>query len=198
VQVTGLPSPAAEVAAGEDHTCARLTDGTLWCWGWNYHGQLGDGSHTDSSVPVQVDRLGSVVNEVSAGKDFTCARKVDSSLWCWGYDDYGELGNGTTLEKTIPTQVSGMGQNVDQVSAGQYFACANDAYGYTWCWGSNLTGQLGDGTFNDTSAVPIQPLNFINTPVPASGLATELALACALLLAGGALLDARRSRSRGR
>jgi alpha-tubulin suppressor-like RCC1 family protein len=197
VPVTGLPSPAAEVSAGEDHTCARLTDGTLWCWGWNYHAQLGDGSHTDSSTPVQVDRLGTVVTEVTTGKDYTCARKNDSSLWCWGYDDYGELGNGTTLEKTIPTAVSVIGPNVDQVSAGQYFACASDYSGQTWCWGSNLTGQLGTGNLTDSS-VPVNPLNFLNPLVPASDRATEVALAIVLLLSGFALLERRRLRSTGR
>jgi alpha-tubulin suppressor-like RCC1 family protein len=191
VPVTGLPSPAAEVSAGEDHTCARLTDGTLWCWGWNYHAQLGDGSHTDSSVPVQVDRLGTSVTQVSTGRDFTCARTTDASLWCWGYDDYGELGNGSTLEKTIPTAVSVIAPNVDQVSAGQYFACAMEYSGNTWCWGSNLTGQLGTGTLTD-SAVPVQPLNFTNPSVPASERSIEIALASALLLSGIALLDRRR------
>jgi alpha-tubulin suppressor-like RCC1 family protein len=195
VQVTGLESPAAEVSAGEDHTCARLTDGTLWCWGWNYHGQLGDGSHTDSSTPVQVDRLGTVVTQISTGRDFTCARETDDSLWCWGYDDYGELGNGTTLEKTIPTAVSALGQSVNEVSAGQYFACASDDSGSTWCWGSNLTGQLGTGTLND-SAVPVQALNFTNPLVPAGDLSTEIALAGVLLLSGVGLLGGRARRRR--
>src|SRR5262249_22593880 len=156
-------SLAAEVSAGEDHTCARLTDGTLWCWGWNYHGQLGDGSHTDSSTPVQVDRLGTLVTQVSTGRDFTCARKQDNSLWCWGYNDYGELGNGTKVERTIPTQVSVLGV-INEVSAGQYFACANDYSGFTWCWGSNLSGQLGTG-FLDDRATPVQTYNFVNTPL---------------------------------
>ena len=196
VQVTGLPVPAAEVSAGEDHTCARLTDGTLWCWGWNFHAQLGDGSHTDSSVPLWVDRLGTQVTEVSTGRDFTCARKADASLWCWGYNDYGELGNGTVAEKTIPAAVSVIGANVDQVSAGQYFTCASDIYGNTWCWGSNLTGQLGTGTLTDSN-VPVQPLNFSNPTVPAGGLSTEVALASALLLSGAALLGERRRRARG-
>ncbi|HTA18271.1 MAG TPA: hypothetical protein VK989_03210, partial [Polyangia bacterium] len=136
-----------------------------------------------------------VVTQISTGRDFTCARETDDSLWCWGYDDYGELGNGTTLEKTIPTAVSALGQSVNEVSAGQYFACASDDSGSTWCWGSNLTGQLGTGTLND-SAVPVQALNFTNPLVPAGDLSTEIALAGVLLLSGVGLLGGRARRRR--
>jgi alpha-tubulin suppressor-like RCC1 family protein len=195
VQVTGLPYPAAEISAGEDHTCARLTDGSLWCWGWNYHAQLGDGSHTDSWVPINVDRLGTSVTQVSTGRDFTCARKTDFSLWCWGYNDYGELGSGNTLEETIPTAVVGL-PTVKEVSGGQYFTCADDYTGLTWCWGSNLTGQLGNGT-TTSSYTPVQAYNFLDTPVPASNLASNAALAVALLLSGVAWVGRRRRRADG-
>jgi alpha-tubulin suppressor-like RCC1 family protein len=197
VQVTGLASAVGEVAAGEDHSCARLVDETLWCWGSNAQSQLGDGSQNDSNVPVWVDRLGSTVTEVSAGWHITCARKNDNSLWCWGSNDYGELGNNSTLQRTIPTAVTtstGLGP-INEVSAGQYFTCATDIYSKTWCWGSSLTGQLGTGTLNN-SLVPIQPLNFINPFIPASDLATELALAGLLLISGLALVERRRFRSR--
>jgi hypothetical protein len=109
------------------------------------------------------------------------------------------LGNGTTLEKAIPTAVSVIGPSVNEVSAGQYFACANDAAGATWCWGSSLTGQLGTGSLTD-STVPLQPLSFLNPPLfPAGDLSTKVALASALLMSGVALLDrrARRRRARG-
>jgi len=193
VPVVGLGTPAAEVSAGEDHTCARLTDETLWCWGSNNNAQIGDGSHTDSSLPVWVDRLGTMVTQVSAGTWSTCAREVDNSLWCWGRGGDGQLGKGTNLEKSIPTKVSVLGP-VNQVSAGQYFACAYDANSLPWCWGSALTGQLGRGNLT-SSNVPVQPLNFTNPAVPASNPAKELALACALLLCGVALIDRRRLRS---
>src|SRR6185295_1544489 len=87
-----------EVAAGQFHTCARKGDGTLWCWGANDDGQVGDGTtDTPKPSPVQVAALGTSVVEVAAGSaPQTCARKGDGTLWCWGRNEYGQVGDGTT------------------------------------------------------------------------------------------------------
>jgi alpha-tubulin suppressor-like RCC1 family protein len=192
VQVTALGAAVAEVSAGEDHTCARKTDGTLWCWGWNFHGQLGDGTEVDESTPVQVEALGNTVAQVSTGRDFTCARKTDFSLWCWGYNAYGELGDGTQLKRQVPFRVTTLGSSVFDVSAGQYFTCSNNYYGEIWCWGSNLSGQLGNGSLDD-SVTPVQVPGFLPAPqVPATGPYGKAALA--LLLAGIAVLAKTRRR----
>ena len=86
-------------------TCGVRSDGTLWCWGYNYYGQLGNGLTTDSASPVQVTTLGASVAQVSAQLPHTCARKTDGTLWCWGYNGYGQLGDGTTANRTTPVQV---------------------------------------------------------------------------------------------
>jgi alpha-tubulin suppressor-like RCC1 family protein len=106
IPVNGLGGAAAAVSAGQDHTCARKKDGTLMCWGYNQDGELGNGTYVASNVPQQVTSLGSDVAEVSAGVDFTCARKKDGSLWCWGTNGVGQLGNGTTNGSFLPVQVS--------------------------------------------------------------------------------------------
>jgi alpha-tubulin suppressor-like RCC1 family protein len=181
VQVTALGSSVAEVSAGEDNTCARKTDGTLWCWGWNKYGNLGDGTTDDSSTPVWVETLGTQVVEVSTGSDFACARKADFSLWCWGFAGDGQLGNGVNIIKVIPTEVTALGHGVTEVSAGLHFTCARNFYGATWCWGSNITGQLGIGSLTNSS-IPVQVSSFASAPqVPASRRLGEAALALGLL-----------------
>jgi alpha-tubulin suppressor-like RCC1 family protein len=88
------------------YTCARKTDGTLWCWGRSFWGQLGDGTTADKSSPVQVTALGTSAVEVAVGEMYTCARKTDGTLWCWGYNFWGQLGDGTTTSpKLSPVQV---------------------------------------------------------------------------------------------
>jgi alpha-tubulin suppressor-like RCC1 family protein len=171
VQVAALGSNVLDVVAGGNHTCARKTDGTLWCWGENDHGELGNGT-TDGqtcpsgsacqSSPVQVTALGANVVEVAAGYNHTCARKSDGTLWCWGSNANGQLGDGTLAGqigtdgypcRPSPVQVSALGTSVVEVAAGGgYYAgylghtCARKSDGTLWCWGSNVVGQLGDGT----------------------------------------------------
>jgi hypothetical protein len=150
VQVSALGTSVAEVAAGASHTCARKTDGTLWCWGSNYLGQLGDGTSTDKSLPVQVVSLGASVLGVAAGGFSTyghaCARTSDNSLWCWGCNYDGELGDGTGISHGTPVQLITLGTDVVGVSARSYQTCAYKGNGTLWCWGLNTYGQLGDGT----------------------------------------------------
>src|SRR5262249_46728698 len=131
VQVTG--SGFADVSVGGYHTCARKTDGTLWCWGDNVVGMLGDGTTTNRDVPVQVTALGNSVAEVSAGEDHTCARKTDGTLWCWGYNNDGQLGDGTEVSESPPVQVDALGTGVGQVSAGGDFTCARKTDNSLWC-----------------------------------------------------------------
>ncbi len=104
-----------ELVAGEEHTCALLTDDTLWCWGWNQFGQLGDGTGLDSTTPVQVAMLEDQVVSVSAGAWFTCAVKRDGSLWCWGRNDRGQLGDGTLTDRLAPVSVPDLVAGVAKV-----------------------------------------------------------------------------------
>lgn len=146
VQITAVGSDVAEVSAGDLFTCARKGDGTLWCWGSGY---LGDGTVGQRSTPGQVTALGNTVAQVSTGSAAACARKADGTLWCWGDNEFGIVGDGTTVERTTPVQVTTLGTGVAEVSVGDLFACARKTDGNVWCWGTNDHAQLGDGSTND-------------------------------------------------
>ncbi|MBI4700423.1 MAG: hypothetical protein HY744_04520 [Deltaproteobacteria bacterium] len=155
-----LGAGVVQVAANRDdgcsevHTCARKADGTLWCWGSNEKGQLGDGTTKGQDCngwpckpsPQQVPALGTSVVEVSAGEGHTCARTGSQKLWCWGNNAGGQLGSGTVLPELSPVPVTALGASVVEVSAGYNHTCARKGDGTLWCWGSNGSGQLGDGT----------------------------------------------------
>ncbi len=144
-----LTSGVVALAAGEVHTCALSTDGSVSCWGQNIYGQLGDGTTTDRHVPTPVGALTSGVAAVAAGQYFTCAIKTNGSLWCWGRNFYGQLGDGTTEDRSVPTAVSGLGSGVMAAAGGGLHACALKTDGSLWCWGENFHGQVGDGTTVD-------------------------------------------------
>jgi alpha-tubulin suppressor-like RCC1 family protein len=155
VQIVALAATAVDVVLGDYHSCARKQDGTLWCWGHNDSGQLGDGTTVKKSSPAQVPALGATVVEVSLGGAHSCARKQDGTLWCWGRNDYGQLGDGTTVQKSSPVQVPVLGATVVEVSLGGAHSCARKQDGTLWCWGANYNGQLGDDTTASTSS-PVQ------------------------------------------
>jgi alpha-tubulin suppressor-like RCC1 family protein len=143
VQV-GTDTGWASVAAGYSHTVAVRTDGTLWAWGLNYNGQLGDGSNTSSSAPVQVGTDSNWAS-ATAGSYHTAAVKSNGTLWSWGYNEQGELGDSTTIDRTEPVQV-GEGADWASVTAGYSHTVALTEHGTLWAWGDNSLGQLGDGT----------------------------------------------------
>jgi alpha-tubulin suppressor-like RCC1 family protein len=150
-----MSSGVSSVALGFYHTCAVKTDGSLWCWGYNYYGQLGDGTNIDSDTPVPIT---SGVSSVALGFYHTCAVKTDGSLWCWGYNGYGQLGDGTYIGRETPVPIT---SGVSSVALGFYHTCAVKTDGSLWCWGYNGYGQLGDGTSGwgteKNTPVPITP-----------------------------------------
>jgi len=138
-----------QVTTGLYHTCATKTDGTLWCWGGNLSGQLGSDSipvlpTSQTSDPVQV--AGTTWQSVSAGQSHTCALMLDGTLWCWGLNDSGQLGDNTLDSKSTPVAVVGSGQTWAIVAAGVTHTCALATGGSLWCWGDNSAGQLGIGS----------------------------------------------------
>ena len=155
VQVSGHATDWATVTAGQDYTCAEKTGGTVWCWGVNSSGQLGDGTTTDSPVPVQVSGHATDWAAVTANWAHTCAIKTGHTMWCWGDNGFGQLGDGTTTNSPVPVQVSGHTPDWATVSDGLGHTCAEKTEGTVWCWGWNIDGQLGDGTTTD-SPVPVQ------------------------------------------
>ena len=133
------------VSAGRYHTTAIKDDGTLWSWGSNVYGQLGRAitvvpSHTPGQVGTDTDWA-----EVSAGSSHTTAIKDDGTLWAWGYNHYGQLGDGTNINRNVPTQI-GTDTDWAYVSAGASHTTAIKDDGTLWAWGGNEYGQLGDGT----------------------------------------------------
>lgn len=161
IPVSGITN-ASQLNTGGNHSCARLSDGKVKCWGWNYKGQLGDGTKVDNSTPVEVGGL-TGASQVSGGgggtfSGHTCALVSGNTVKCWGDNNYGQLGNGWTASEALPVEVSGL-TSVAQISAGWMHSCAIASGGLVTCWGLNAHGQLGDTTTTDRS-----------TPVGAGGI----------------------------
>ena len=153
------------VAAGYAHTVGIDIDGTLWSWGGNGKGQLGDGTTTDKSTPVRVQKKteeGTFVDNrtkwkaVATGKYHTVGIEEDGTLWSWGYNGSGQLGDGTaglTANKSTPVRVQKINNRTKwkAVATGEDHTVGIDIDGTLWSWGKNASGQLGDGTTTDKS-----------------------------------------------
>ncbi|WP_257449697.1 RCC1-like domain-containing protein [Archangium lipolyticum] len=172
VKVTGL-SGVTSVAAGGAYSLALRQDGTVWSWGYNSNGQLGDGTLVNRSTPAQVSGLSGVVS-VTAGNGFALALRDDGTVWSWGEGYSGQLGNGTTGQRSTPDQVPGLSRVV-AVAAGYGYALALRDDGTVWSWGENFEGQLGDGTTTQRST-PAQVVGLSGITALAAGDAHSLAL----------------------
>lgn len=128
--------------------------GTIWTWGSNQSGGLGDGTQDEKRAPVQIEN-GSVWKEVSPGSYSTYAIREDGTLWAWGDNSYGQLGDGTTIPKYSPVQI-GAGTNWDHISAGSLHVIAIKNDGTLWSWGRNANGQLGLGIAGSFESSPKQ------------------------------------------
>jgi alpha-tubulin suppressor-like RCC1 family protein len=184
VQIDTDPDPAhvtlanltgvTQVVTGGFHSCALVNDGTVWCWGANVHGQLGDGTVVDRTVAteVQVPKPGTPDLQpltgavaVAAGLRSTCAvvsAAGTSQVECWGANDHGQLGDGTVLEHHLPAATAAFRASpVRAIVAGDVHVCVDLQDDSVWCWGGNSTGQVGDGTTTDSTSpeviVPAPP-----------------------------------------
>jgi alpha-tubulin suppressor-like RCC1 family protein len=152
VDVAGLTSGVSAIAVGGEHTCALTSGGGLKCWGWNAKGQVGIGTTIDSSTPVDVPGLAGTVSAVAAGGRHTCALMTAGAVSCWGYNEFGQLGDGTTTDSPMPVAVAGLPSSIRAITTGGNFSCALKTDGGVKCWGLNAAGQLGDGTYTDSPA----------------------------------------------
>jgi alpha-tubulin suppressor-like RCC1 family protein len=163
---TTRPTPAAvtglENVIAIGSTCALVASGDVFCWGANGWGQIGDGTNTNEPVPTQVSGLAEVVAiddgleylGMDGGEGSHCAIRSDASVWCWGANDFGQLGNGTTAESLVPAEVTGLTGAV-AISSGFASRCALKSDGTIWCWGTNTAGLAGPGS-TTASFVPVQ------------------------------------------
>ena len=147
VDVVGLSGGVKAIAAGDAHTCALTDAGAVECWGAN----LANSTRDNAGAPVAVAGLGSGVASIATSYWHTCAVMGGGTVRCWGNNDYGQLGDGTRSERFAPVQVGRLSARITAVAAGGYHTCALTSVGGVLCWGSNATGQLGDGTTTDRS-----------------------------------------------
>jgi alpha-tubulin suppressor-like RCC1 family protein len=148
-----------QIAGGAHHTCALRTDKTVWCWGQNTDGQTGQPAGAALVMTPQMVPGLSDVAEVQCGEMYTCARKADGTILCWGRNESGQLGDGTMTARSTPAPVSNLTTDIAELAAGRFFACVRHTSGQISCWGNNSNGQLGVAT-PATSSVPV-PINGI-------------------------------------
>lgn len=174
----------AQIATGYSHTCGLTTVGAVWCWGGNWTGQLGDGSTTNRATPIAVPGLASGVTTIATGFNHTCALKSDATVWCWGDNSYGQLGDGTNTDRNTPVAVLGLPSGITAIATGGSVAtahtCALKSGVGVWCWGDNYYGQLGDGTNTDRKT----PTAVLNSPSGVAIIAAGYEHTCVLTNAG--------------
>lgn len=154
VDVQGLTSGVTSLTVAATSSCAVTSAGAVVCWGYGNYGVLGNGSDNDSHVPTTAVGLTSGVQSVSFGGLSTCALLTSGAVKCWGYNRYGQLGDGTTTDSYAAVDVTGLSSGVTQLSAGGYHACVLMVGGEMRCWGQNALGQLGQGT-TVNSSIPL-------------------------------------------
>ena len=135
-----------QVSCGRLHTAAIKTDGTLWTWGRNSYGQLGDNTTTQRNSPVTTFVGGTNWKQVSSGNAHTAAIKTDGTLWTWGHGGGGKLGTNDTIDRSIPVTTFAGGTNWKQVAGGNAFTAAVKTDGTLWLWGDGDYGKLGNNT----------------------------------------------------
>ncbi len=156
VGVSGMGSSVASISAGTNHTCAVMVSGEARCWGSNTSGQIGNGDTDVESgqlTPVTVTDMSSGVASISAGANHTCAITTSGEAKCWGSNDLGQIGDGSSSPRLTPVSVTGLPTGVTSISAGSTHSCAVMAEAAK-CWGYNNRGQLGDGT-TSLSTTPV-------------------------------------------
>lgn len=166
IQAPAALTNAVAVSAGTSGACAQNVDGTLFCWGGNSSGEVGDGTTSQRNAPVAVTIPAGPVVEIAKGQTHACARAANGSVWCWGAGGGGRLGNGTATASPSPVQVTPASSGPwmpTAIDLGEDHSCARDAAGTLWCWGANAEGALGDGTTTNRSTPKATILGAVET-----------------------------------
>ena len=146
-----------DIAAGARHSCLLRSNGSVWCWGSNEHGQLGNSDVAASSVPLEAEGVADAV-AIDAGWEHTCAVHSSGEISCWGDNSQGELGNGEIAQSVAaPVKVAGI-EDATAVAAGHWHTCALHATNRVSCWGNNNDGQLGNGESGNPEASSAAPI----------------------------------------
>ena len=154
VDVVGLGGAVRQVALGLEHSCALSDAGAVSCWGSNDNFQLGSFQVVDRLLPSVVPGLTSGIQQIALGNSHTCVLSTAGAVSCFGRNDAGQIGDGTSLQRAEPAPVSGLQRGVLAIAAGAEHNCALLQGGEIKCWGSNYSGQFGDGAFGG-SPVPL-------------------------------------------
>jgi alpha-tubulin suppressor-like RCC1 family protein len=153
-QVAFVDPTVVQITAGTNHTCVLTSEGGVKCWGTNEQGQLGDGTTARRTTAVDVSGLSSGVQSIAAGGYHTCAVMTGGGVKCWGFNNLGQLGDGTTTDRSVPTDVQGLLTGVSSIGGGGYHTCAVTMAGGLKCWGNNGDGQLGRGIVTPGGTAP--------------------------------------------
>ena len=183
VKVEGI-TDATAITTGGGHSCALHQDGTIFCWGHNEDGQLGNGTTDDSSVPVEAASI-TDATAITAGVWHSCALHQDGAISCWGDNTYGQLGNGQntgdleddSADSSMPVKVAGI-TNATAITAGLWHSCALHQDGTISCWGYNEDGQLGNGQHGDdaNSSIPVEAAGITDATAITAGVWHSCAL----------------------
>ena len=181
VDVVGLASGVRAIAAGAAHTCALMSTGGVKCWGRNEQAQLGDGTTVSRSTPAEVAGLPSGASSIAAGSWHTCVLTSAGGVKCWGRNNRGQLGDGTTTDSRTPVDVAGLPSGVTAIDADWGATCAVTGAGGVACWGE-MMGRRPDGTPTYSRT----PVDVAELPSGVAAVAVGGAAgACALTTAGG-------------
>ncbi len=179
---------AVSIAAGNVHSCAVLSEGSVVCWGYNESGRLGDGTADNRAFPVAVKGIGGIgeltgVVEVALGNSHSCARTVAGEVLCWGNGDSGQLGGGKPLDDSlVPVAVRNLPAAAVGLAAGGDHSCATLSGGGLRCWGRGLSGQLGDGQAE--LALTPGPVSAGGVPLAAQAVSAGPSATCAVVSGG--------------
>ncbi len=160
VNTSGLLSgkTISSISTGSNFTCTLTSENKVYCWGYGYNGQLGNGATSDNSLPVQVSLGALLAKNLSSGTAHSCIVSTDGMVYCWGYNLDYQLGNTTTTSRSTPGPVDTTnlwGRKYKFVSAGFSGSCAIIEDGSAHCWGSNTYGQVGNNIANASSSKPV-------------------------------------------